>query len=64
MNFSNAMFGAEDPTNPSRTTEVEIFPRNVAIDVSQMPVFEAPPHTGNWTSEIVFVDLGQRIPLS
>lgn len=57
IEFEYNMFGAEGPVpDTTRFTQVEIFPRNVDLDPGIAPVFEAPPETGNWTPELVFVD--------
>ncbi len=57
MGFADHMFGSEgNLPNTTRITAVEVYPRNVDIDQSVAPMFEAPPHTGNWTPEFVFAD--------
>ncbi len=57
MNFTEGSFGAEDgQDNPMQITEVEIYPRNVGVDLAFLPTFNAPPHSGNWTPEFSFVD--------
>ncbi len=57
MGFTDHMFGSEgNLPNTSRVTAMEVFPRNVDLDLSVAPTLNAPPQTGNWTSEFVFVD--------
>lgn len=57
MEFSDHMFGAPgNLPNTTLITAVEVYPRNVDIDQSVAPFFEAPPHTGNWTPEFVSID--------
>ena len=57
MHFSESMFGAEGLLpNTARFTQIEIYPRNVNVDLNAAPLFFAPPHTGNWNFDFTFVD--------
>ena len=57
MEFSENMFGGEGLLpNTSQFTEIEIYPRNAAVDLGAPPSIIAPPHTGNWEFDFSFVD--------
>jgi len=58
MTFSDAMFGALNAmeNENTRITEIELFPRNVNVDLAALPTLDAPQQTGNWSFEFVIAD--------
>jgi hypothetical protein len=41
---------------PMRITEIQMYAEHQEIDQAVLPMFNALPHTGNWSAEFVFVD--------
>lgn len=57
LDASDTSFGTEDGVSePMQITEIEVYPIMADVDAGLTPPFSAPPHTGEWTQELSFVD--------
>ena len=53
----DARIGVEDKMQgPLSVPELYFFPEGAAVDPGAQAMFIAPPHTGNWTAEVVYID--------